>query len=139
MSRSLELCHIYGLFKLTSSSILRGERYFNRDWFLFTSGFVAHSVCGNVLDRFVLRENIYLTRICCDLSHLELCRVHWNCVTSTDDSSLRLVQFFSENDILTEIGLIYVWICCSFSCLGTFWIVLFSGRTLVYACNFRVI
>ena len=96
-------------------------------------------VCGNVLDRFVLRENIYLTRICCDLSHLELCRVHWNCVTSTDDSSLRLVQFFSGNDILTEIGLIYVWICCSFSCLGTFWIVLFSGRTLVYACNFRVI
>ena len=32
------------------------------------------------LDRFVLRENIYLTRVCCDLSHLELCRVHWNCV-----------------------------------------------------------
>ena len=35
---------------------------------------------GSVLDRVVLRENIYLTRICCDLSHLELCRVHWNCV-----------------------------------------------------------
>ena len=37
-------------------------------------------VCGNVLDRFVLRENIYFTRICCDLSHLQLCHVHWNCV-----------------------------------------------------------
>ena len=37
-------------------------------------------VCGNVLDGFVLRENIYLTRICCDLSHLEPCHVHWNCV-----------------------------------------------------------
>ena len=35
---------------------------------------------GSVLDRVVLGENIYLTRICCDLSHLELCRVHWNCV-----------------------------------------------------------
>ena len=59
-----------------------------------------------------------------------ICRI-WNFVafigivsTSTDDSSLRLVQFFAENDILTEIGLIHVWICCSFSCLGTFWIVL---------------
>ena len=59
-----------------------------------------------------------------------ICRI-WNFVafigivsTSTDDSSLRLVQFVAENDILTEIGLIHVWICCSFSCLGTFWIVL---------------
>ena len=74
-----------------------------------------------------------------------ICRI-WNFVafigmvsTSTDDSSLRLFQFFAENDILTEIGLIHVWISCSFSCLGTFWIVLFSGRTLVYAYDFRVI
>ena len=44
-----------------------------------------------------------MTRICCDLSHLELCRVHWNCVTSTDYSSLRLVRFFAENDILTGV------------------------------------
>ena len=131
MSRSLELCHIYGLFKLTSSSILRGERYSNRDWFLFTSGFVAHSSVWERLDRFVLRENIYLTRICCDLSHLELCRVHWNCVTSTDYSSLRLVQFFAENDILTGIGsylrldLLLIQVC------GNVWIVLFSGRTFI--------
>ena len=74
------IVHIYGLFKLTSSSILRGERYSNRDWFLFTSGFVAHSSVWERLDRFVLRENIYLTIICCDLSHLELCCVHWHCV-----------------------------------------------------------
>ena len=64
---------------------------------------------------------------------------HKNLSTSTDDSGLRLVQMFAENDILTEIGLIYVWICCSFTCLETFWIVLFSGRTLVYAYDFRVI
>ena len=74
-----------------------------------------------------------------------ICRI-WNFVafigivsTSTDDSSLRLVQFFAENDILTEIGLIYVWICCSFSCLGTFFDRFVVGRTLVYAYNFRVI
>ena len=47
----LELCgvhwncvHIYRLFKLTSSPILRGERYSNRNWFFFTCGFVARSI-----------------------------------------------------------------------------------------------
>ena len=61
----LELCrvhwncvHIYGLFKLTSNSILCGERYSNSDWFLFTCGFVTHSVVWERLDRFVLGENI---------------------------------------------------------------------------------
>ena len=63
-----------------------------------------------------------------------ICRI-WNFVafigivsTSKDDLSLRLVQFFAEHDILTEIGLIHVWICCSFSCLETFWIVCSRGE-----------
>ena len=39
-------------FKPTTSSILRGERYSNRHWFLFTCGFVAHSVVWERLGSF---------------------------------------------------------------------------------------
>ena len=57
------------LFKLTSISILRGERYSNRDWFLFTRGFVAHSVVWERFGSFVLGENIGLrVRISCYLT-----------------------------------------------------------------------
>ena len=77
----LELCrvhwncvHIYGLFKLTSSPILRGEQYSNRDWFLFTCGFVAHSVVWERLDRFALGENVGLrVRISCYLTLHHAC------------------------------------------------------------------
>ena len=82
---------------------------------------------------FISQEFVVICRICNFVTFIGIVS------TSTDDSGLRLVQIFAENDILTEIGLIYLWICCSFSCLETFWIVLFSGRTLVYAYDFRVI
>ena len=42
-----------------------------------------------------------------------ICRI-WNFVAFIGIVST------STSDILTEIGLIHVWICCSFSCLGTF-------------------
>ena len=56
------IVHIYGLFKLTSSSILRGERYSNRDWFLFTSGFVAHSVVWERFGSFCSRGEHWFMR-----------------------------------------------------------------------------
>ena len=73
LSRSLELCpHLVQFF--AENDILIGiGSYLLVDLLLI-------QLFGSALDRFVLRENIYLTRICCDLSHLELCRVHWNCV-----------------------------------------------------------
>ena len=74
-----------------------------------------------------------------------ICRI-WNFVafigivsTSTDDSSLRLVQFFAENDILIEIGSYLRVDLLLIQLFGNVWIVLFSGRTLVYAYEFRVI
>ena len=70
----------------TDDSSLRLVQFFAENDILIGTGsylrvdLLLIQLFGNVLDRFVLRENIYLTRICCDLSHLELCRVHWNCV-----------------------------------------------------------
>ena len=74
-----------------------------------------------------------------------ICRI-WNFVafigivsTSTDDSSLRLVQFFAENDILIGIGSYLRVDLLLIQLSGSVWIVLFSGRTLVCAYEFRVI
>ena len=82
MSLSLELCpHL----RIINSS-LRLVQFFEENDILIDIGsylrvdLLLIQLFGNVLDRFVLRENVYLTRICCDLSHLEPSRVHWNCV-----------------------------------------------------------
>ena len=88
----MELCrvhwncvHIYGLFKLTFSSILRGERYSNRDWFLFTCGFVAHSVVWERFGSFCSRGEHWFTRTNFVLfdtaSRLLLCQNSFTCTT----------------------------------------------------------
>ena len=58
--------------------------------------------------------------------------------TSTDYSSLRLVQFFAENDILIGIGSYLRVNLLLIQLFGSVWIVLFSGRTLVNPYEFRV-
>lgn len=74
-----------------------------------------------------------------------ICR-NWNFLafigivsTFTDDSSLRLVQFFAENDILIDIGSYLRVDLLLIQLFGSVWIVMFLGRTLVYAHEFRVI
>ena len=74
-----------------------------------------------------------------------ICRI-WNFLafigivsTFTDDSSLRLVRFFAENDILIDIGSYLRVDLLLIQLFGSVWIVMFLGRTLVYAHEFRVI
>ena len=94
------IVHIYGLFKLTSSSILRGERYSNRDWSYSRVDLLLIQLFGNVLDRFVLGENIGL----CERFSCYLTLHHARCFARIvlHVQPLRLVWDFYITYLLSE-------------------------------------